>query len=53
MKLETAKKVLIKECDFLGIKLEVLLADIQKYGRMLFSEKVCEAFSTYNYEGFK
>ena len=52
MKLQTAKNILIKECDFLGIKLEVLLLDIQKYGRMLFSEKVCEAYATYNLLGY-
>ena len=52
MKLETAKKVLIKECDFLGIKLELLLLEIQKYGRMLFSERVCEAYATYKLLGY-
>lgn len=53
MKLETAKKVLLKECEFLGINLTVLLDDIQKYGRILFSDKVVEAFETYQYEGYK
>lgn len=46
MKIETAKKILIKECEFLGIQYELLIADIKKYGPMLYSQKVMEAFLT-------
>ena len=29
MKLETAYKTLVKECEFLGVKFEVLLQDLE------------------------
>ena len=44
MKIETAIKVLEKEQEFLGIGLLELLQDIQKHGRMVYSERVVEAF---------
>lgn len=48
MKNQTAQKILLKECEFLGIKYELLIADIKKYGQMLYSQKVMEAFLTLN-----
>ena len=46
MKISTAKKVLQKECDFLGIKYELLILEIKKYGSLLFSTQVMTAFVT-------
>ena len=43
MKLETAVKVLHKECDFLGMEMLELLADIARNGRMVYSVKVLQA----------
>jgi hypothetical protein len=43
MKLETAMKVLHEECDFLGMEMLELLADIAKHGRMIYSAKVLQA----------
>ena len=43
MKLETAVKVLHKECDFLGMEMLELLGDIARHGRMIYSTKVLQA----------
>ena len=43
MKLETAVKVLHKECDFLGMTMLELLADVARNGRMIYSAKVLQA----------
>jgi hypothetical protein len=43
MKLETAVKTLHKECDFLGMEMLELMADIAKHGRMIYSAKVLQA----------
>ena len=43
MKLETAENVLNKECDFLGMEMLELLADIARNGRMIYSTKVLQA----------
>ena len=43
MKLETAINVLHKECDFLGMAMLELLADIAKHGRRVYSAKVLQA----------
>ena len=51
MKLETAMKVLLKECEFLGQNLTVLLQDIARNGRMTHSEKVVQAANVYNSRG--
>lgn len=51
MKLTTAVKVLQKECDFLGMDFFKLLADIQKYGRMVYSEKAVKAAEIFEFEG--
>jgi hypothetical protein len=51
MKLETAIKVLLKECEFLGENLAELLQDIAQHGRMIYSEKVVQAAEVYNSRG--
>ena len=51
MKIETAIKVLEKEQEFLGIGLLELLQDIQKHGRMIYSERVVEAFDRFMIDG--
>jgi hypothetical protein len=51
MKLETAIKVLLKECEFLGQNITVLLQDIARNGRMTYSEKVVQAANVYNSRG--
>jgi hypothetical protein len=43
MKLETAENVLNKECNFLGMEMLELLADIARNGRMIYSAKVLQA----------
>jgi hypothetical protein len=43
MKIETAKKVLIKECEFLGVTFETMRKDIEKHGSFMFPLKVMEA----------
>ena len=43
MKLETAVKVLHKECDFLGMEMLELLADVARKGRRVYSAKVLQA----------
>jgi len=48
MKLETAIKVLLKECEFLGQNISTLLEDIARNGRMTYSEKVVQAANVYN-----
>lgn len=47
MKLTTAINVLEKERQFLGLGMLELLQDIQKHGRMIYSEKVMEAFDVF------
>jgi len=51
MKLETAIKVLLKECEFLGQNISALLEDIARNGRMTYSEKVVQAANVYNSRG--
>ena len=53
MKITTAINQLNKERDFLGIGFLELLQDIQKHGRMVYSEKTMEAFSVFMAEGSK
>jgi hypothetical protein len=53
MKITTAINQLNKERDFLGIGFLELLQDIQKHGRMVYSEKTMEAFSVFMAEGAK
>ena len=43
MKYSTAIGILNKESIFMGISLAELLTDIEKHGRMVYSEKVVEA----------
>lgn len=43
MKLETAENILNKECDFLGMEMLELLADVARNGRMIYSAKVLQA----------
>ena len=51
MKIETAISVLEKERQFLGMGFLELLQDIQKDGRMVYSEKVMEAFERFMIDG--
>jgi hypothetical protein len=53
MKITTAISQLNKERDFLGIGFLELLQDIQKNGRMVYSEKTMVAFSVFMAEGAK
>jgi hypothetical protein len=53
MKITTAIEQLNKERDFLGIGFLELLQDIQKHGRMVYSEKTVQAFSVFMDEGAK
>jgi hypothetical protein len=43
MKLKTAIEILHAECDFLGMQMLELLADIARHGRMVYSTKVLQA----------
>ena len=45
MKIETAIGILEKERQFLGMGFLELLQDIQKDGRMVFSERTMEAYA--------
>ena len=47
MKIETSVKVLEKERKWLGIGMFELLLDIEKNGKMVYSERVVEAFQIY------
>ena len=51
MKIETAIGVLEKERQFLGMGMLELLQDIQKHGRMIYSERVMEAFDRFMIDG--
>ena len=46
MKIETAIKQIQKESDFQGLTFIEILEDIQKYGKMLYSEKTMDAYQT-------
>ena len=51
MKIETAIGILEKERQFLGMGFLELLQDIQKDGRMVYSEKVMEAYERFMIDG--
>ncbi len=51
MKIETAINILEKERQFLGMGFLELLQDIQKDGRMVYSEKVMEAYERFMIDG--
>jgi len=51
MKIETAINILEKERQFLGLGFLELLQDIQKDGRMVYSEKVMEAYERFMIDG--
>ena len=53
MKIETAIKILNKEREFLGMGFLDLLFDIQKEGRMVYSQKVIEAYNRFMVDGQK
>lgn len=53
MKIETAINVLEKEREFLGMGFLELLQDIQKYGKMVYSERTMEAFERFMVDGRK
>jgi len=49
LKIETAKKVLEKEAEFLGWSVPELMMDIKKYNFILYSEKVIKAYEVVQY----
>jgi hypothetical protein len=53
MKITTAIAQLEKEQEFLGIGFLEVLQDIQKHGRMVYSEKTMQAFGVFMNEGAK
>ncbi len=53
MKIETAIGILNKEREFLGLGFLELLQDIQKEGKMIYSERVMEAFERFMIDGRK
>jgi len=46
MKYQTARNLLIKESEFLGLSLSALMNWIRKSGKMQFSEKIVLAYET-------
>ena len=44
MKTMTAWKILQKESRFLGVNIIDLMKDIKKYGRLMYSDPVVEAY---------
>ena len=53
MNITTAIRQLEKEQKFLGIGFLEVLQDIQKHGRMVYSEKTMQAFGVFMDEGAK
>jgi hypothetical protein len=53
MKIETAIKQLEKERQFLGLGFLEVLQDIQKHGKMIYSEKTVEAYERFMIDGRK
>jgi len=51
MQITTAIKQIQKEADFLGMGLLETLQDIQKNGRMVYSERTMEAFVVFMQQG--
>jgi hypothetical protein len=51
MQITTAIKQIQKEADFLGMPLLETLQDIQKHGRMVYSERTMEAFVVFMQQG--
>ena len=51
MKIETAIKQIQNEADFQGMGLLETLQDIQKNGRMVYSERTMEAFVVFMQQG--
>ncbi len=51
MKIETAIGILEKERQFLGMGFLELLQDIQKHGKMIYSEKTMQAFERFMIDG--
>jgi hypothetical protein len=46
MKIATAFKQIQKESEFLGLTFREVIEDVQKYGRMVYSERTVEAYRT-------
>jgi len=51
MKIETAIAQLNREQEFLGIGLLKLLQDIQRHGRMVYSEQTVKAYHAFMVQG--
>jgi hypothetical protein len=44
MKLQTAINQIKQEANFLGLTVAEVMADVQKYGRMVYRERTVEAY---------
>lgn len=44
MKTETAKKIILELAEFYGITYTATMNEIAKYGKILFSDRVVEAY---------
>ena len=53
MKIETAIKVLEQERKFLGMGFLEVLQDIQKHGKLIYSERTVEAYERFMVDGRK
>jgi DNA-directed RNA polymerase delta subunit len=53
MKIETAIKILEQERQFLGMGFLEVLQDIQKHGKMIYSQKTVEAYERFMIDGRK
>jgi hypothetical protein len=51
MKMQTAIKQIQKEADLQGLTFIEVLEDIQKYGKMLYSEKTMDAYQMVIFNG--
>jgi hypothetical protein len=51
MQIETAVKQIQNEADFQGMGLLETMQDIQKHGRMMYSERTMEAFVVFVQQG--
>jgi hypothetical protein len=47
MKYTTAVNQIKKECEFLGMTLMQVVQDVQKYGRMVYSDRTVQAVQVY------
>ena len=53
MRVETAIKAIDQECEFLGIKFDICMAEIEQFGARMFSQRTVEAYKTLIDSGYK